>query len=66
MPKQISQAEVFGFAATEGMLPVEHFMREYFRNTGAVLRILPRFVEGAHHRGRLSTALQPLLSRRLD
>ena len=64
--EQVRQAEVFGFAATEGMLPVEHFMREYFRNTSAVLHIVPRFVEGARHRGRLSTALAPLLSRRLD
>ena len=64
--EQVRQAQVFGFAAAEGMLPVEQFMREYFRNTSAVLHIVPRFVEGAQVQSRLSAVLTPILSRRIE
>ncbi len=64
--EQVRQAQVLGFSGTSGLLPVEQFMREYFRNTSAVLHIVPRFVEGARHRGDVRMALAPVLSRRVD
>ncbi len=63
--EQVRQAQVLGFAGASGLLPVEQFMREYFRNTSAVLHIVPRFVEGARHRGDVRMALAPVLSRRV-
>ena len=37
--EQVRLAELFGYAATEAMLPVERFMQEYFRHTQAVRQI---------------------------
>ncbi len=63
--EQVRQAQVLGFSGTSGLLPVEQFMREYFRNTSAVLHIVPQFVEGVRHRRDVHRVLAPVLSRRV-
>src|SRR5262249_2481147 len=45
--EQMRIAQLFGYPGSEGLLPVEQFMREYFRNTDAVQQIVSRFIEGA-------------------
>ncbi len=37
--EQIFLAELFGYQSSEGLLPVEVFMRDYFRHTGTISRI---------------------------
>ncbi len=57
---QLRIAESRGYAAKPGLLPVEQFMRDYFRHTDAVSHIAARFVANAqsHRRmARLATAL---------
>ncbi len=62
--EQMRQAQVNGFTGSEGILPVEQFMREYFRHTSPALHIVRQFVEGARRRGGVSEALAPMVSRR--
>jgi [protein-PII] uridylyltransferase len=45
--EQLRIAKAFGFSGTEGLLPVEQFMREYFRLTNAVRNVAMRLVAGA-------------------
>lgn len=45
-------ADRLGFAPAAGMLPVEQFMREYFRHTGAVNHVAGRFMAAARSRDR--------------
>jgi [protein-PII] uridylyltransferase len=65
--EQLRIAEQFGFRGTEGLLPVEEFMREYFRLTGGVSTIVARFVARAklgHCRWR--RLLAPLVSHQFE
>ncbi|HEY5313097.1 MAG TPA: [protein-PII] uridylyltransferase, partial [Pirellulales bacterium] len=65
--EQLRLAEWFGFRGTEGLLPVEEFMREYFRLTGGVRTIVGRFVERAKTgRHRWLRWLTPLVSHRFE
>jgi [protein-PII] uridylyltransferase len=64
--EQVRLATVFGATAAQGLLEVEVFMREYFRNTHAVQQVAARFIEGAQPWTKLSDALSPLLSRNVD
>ncbi|HTQ38757.1 MAG TPA: [protein-PII] uridylyltransferase [Pirellulales bacterium] len=64
--EQVRMAKVFGSQAAEGLLEVEVFMREYFRNTHAVQQIAARFLEGARPWTKLGDALFPLLSHRVE
>ncbi len=64
--EQVRIAELFGYAATEAMLPVERFMQEYFRHTQAVRQITKRFVEGAQPYRRLTEWLGPWISYSLE
>ena len=41
--EQVRLAAVLGYQGTEGLLPVEQFMREYFRHTRAVSNLVGRF-----------------------
>ena len=45
--EQMRVAEVLGFRGQDGLLPVEEFMREYFRRTSEVSRVVTRFVTSA-------------------
>ncbi|HZZ27409.1 MAG TPA: [protein-PII] uridylyltransferase, partial [Pirellulales bacterium] len=61
--EQVRMAKVFEANAAQGLLDVEVFMREYFRNTHAVQQVAARFLEGAQPWTKLGEALFPLLSR---
>jgi [protein-PII] uridylyltransferase len=64
--EQVRLAKVFGAEAAQGMLEVEVFMREYFRNTHSVQQIAARFLEGAKPWTKLGEFLSPLLSHKVD
>jgi [protein-PII] uridylyltransferase len=64
--EQVRLASVFGATASQGMLEVEVFMREYFRNTHTVQQVAARFLEGAQPWTRLGEAFAPLLSHKID
>ena len=57
--EQIRIAELRGHRPAAGMLPVEQFMRDYFRHTDQVSHVVGRFAEKARtpQRSRLVTAL---------
>ncbi len=60
--EQVRQAGIFGYHGSEGILPVEAFMREYFWHTGTVREIVRQFLEGAQPWMKLNRAFAPLLS----
>ncbi|MDX1964193.1 MAG: [protein-PII] uridylyltransferase [Pirellulales bacterium] len=60
--QQLRIAEVFGYEATTGLLPVERFMQDYFRHSQSIRQIVARFVEGARPFRRLQEWLGPLVS----
>jgi [protein-PII] uridylyltransferase len=65
--EQLRLAERFGFRGTDGLLPVEEFMREYFRLTGGVRTIVARFVQRAKtSEHRWLRWLTPLVSHRFE
>jgi [protein-PII] uridylyltransferase len=64
--EQVRLAKVFGAAAAQGMLEVEVFMREYFRNTHGIQQVAARFLEGAQPWSRLGEFFSPLLTHRVD
>jgi [protein-PII] uridylyltransferase len=45
--EQLRLAPLYGFQGTDGILPVEQFMSEYFRHTRAVRSIVGNFVANA-------------------
>ncbi len=45
--EQLRVAKLLGYEPTAGMLPVEQFMRDYFRHTDEVSHITARFLESA-------------------
>jgi [protein-PII] uridylyltransferase len=64
--EQVRIAGAFAYLGSAGMLPVEEFMREYFRNTYAVQQIAARFLEGAQPWIKLGEALSPLFSHQVE
>lgn len=65
--EQLRLADWFSFRGTNGLLPVEEFMREYFRLTGGVSTIVSRFVLRARSgQRRWSRLLSPLVSHRFE
>jgi [protein-PII] uridylyltransferase len=64
--EQVRIAGVFGYAGSAGILPVEEFMREYFRNTYAVQQVVGRFLEGAQPWMKLAEMLSPLFSHQVE
>jgi [protein-PII] uridylyltransferase len=64
--EQVRLAEVFRFEGEEGLLPVEQFMREYFRRTRDVTRIVSHFVANAHWGSAIHRLVEPLLSHRVE
>ncbi|MHC4399737.1 MAG: [protein-PII] uridylyltransferase [Planctomycetota bacterium] len=63
--EQVRIAERLGCQAASGMLPVETFMRDYFRHTGRVSQVVARFLTKARSPGRLKTAAAVLFGHRL-
>jgi [protein-PII] uridylyltransferase len=64
--EQLRLAEHFGWRGQAGMLPVEEFMRDYFRMTNAVYHIGQRFLASARPTSRWSSILTPLLSHQVE
>ncbi|HEV3003651.1 MAG TPA: [protein-PII] uridylyltransferase [Pirellulales bacterium] len=64
--EQLRLAEWYGFKGDVGLLPVEQFMREYFRLTDGVSRVVQRFVASSRGRSRWGAWLAPLVSHRFE
>lgn len=64
--EQLRLAERFGYSGDEALLPVEQFMRDYFRHTNAVSDIVGRFVTGARRGGKWGRLFDPFLTLRFE
>jgi [protein-PII] uridylyltransferase len=64
--EQLRLAEHRGFVAADGLLPVEHFMRDYFRHTNRVSHVAKKFLEKASTNPRLDKALTVLFGHHVD
>lgn len=64
--EQVRLAELYGYPGEAGLLPVEQFMREYFRATGDVLRIVGRVIDNARTGPRWWSVLTPLVSHQVE
>lgn len=64
--EQLRLAQLWGFAGHEGVLPVEEFMRDYFRHTRAVSQIANWLVTGARPTSRIGQFLEPLVSHNVE
>jgi len=58
---QVHLAEKLGYEGKSGMLPVEQFMRDYFRRTRDVRYIVGRFLANARTRSRIGNLFGSLL-----
>ena len=64
--EQMRLAEVYGYAGSAGLLPVEQFMQEYFRMTKGVSHIVSRFVTTAGSAPAWLDVFSPLYSHRFE
>lgn len=64
--EQMRVAEAYGFQGTEALLPVEQFMREYFRHTTTISDVVTNFVATAQPGRRLAAFIAPLLSHQVE
>jgi [protein-PII] uridylyltransferase len=64
--EQVRLAEQFGLTGTETMLPVEQFMREYFRHTSQVRYLASRFADSVRPASTMRQVLAPLLSHQME
>lgn len=64
--EQLRIAELHGYTAQPGLLPVEQFMRDYFRHTSAVSRIGSRFSANAQSHDRLARLVTLLFGHRVE
>ncbi len=64
--EQVRMAGAFGYQGVEGILPVEQFMRDYFRHSHAVRQIVARFVEGADPWKKLGEVLSPIFGHQVE
>jgi [protein-PII] uridylyltransferase len=64
--EQVRVAEVAGYAGEEGLLPVEQFMREYFRRAEGVSQAVMRFMAATRRGPRWSELLAPLVSHQFE
>ncbi len=64
--EQLRMAEVLGFRGGEGMLPVEQFMRDYFRHSNHVWQMVRRREAGLHAPSAVSRVLDPVLGRTVE
>jgi len=61
--EQLRLAEWIGQTPRAGLLPVEHFMRDYFRHTNHIWRLVRRRDASMQVVSRLSRALDPVLGK---
>jgi [protein-PII] uridylyltransferase len=64
--EQLRLAEVYGYQGEAGLLPVEQFMREYFRLTDGVSHVVGRFIANSRGGPRWGQWLSPLLSHQFE
>jgi [protein-PII] uridylyltransferase len=64
--EQVRLAELRGYKQVAGLMPVEQFMREYFRHTTAVREIAAHFAATVQPRAMLKRILEPLLSHQVE
>ncbi|HKD37739.1 MAG TPA: [protein-PII] uridylyltransferase [Pirellulales bacterium] len=64
--EQVRLASAFGYEGTEGMLPVEQFMREYFRHTRAVSNLVGRFFSQIHPWSAIAEWFLPLVGHQME
>lgn len=64
--EQVRLATDYGYQGFQGVLPVEQFMREYFRQTSEVWHVASHFLESARPRPAATRVLAPLMSHRMD
>ncbi len=65
-PTQMQIAEAWGYSGSEGVLPVEQFMQEYFEHTRNVRYAASFFVDDAQSRSFISRGYEHALSRAID
>jgi [protein-PII] uridylyltransferase len=64
--EQVRLAEAFGYQGTEGLLPVEQFMREYFRHTSDVSNLVGRFISQIRPWGKLAEWISPVFGHQME
>ncbi len=64
--EQLRVAEVFGYRGSKGMLPVEQFMRDYFRHSNHVWQMVRRREASLHSASAMSRVLDPVLGRTVE
>ena len=64
--EQLRIAELWGYRGEAGLLPVEQFMREYFRMTEGVGQVVRRFAANARRGPRWGELLAPLVSHQFE
>jgi [protein-PII] uridylyltransferase len=65
-PTQLEIAKAWGYQGTEGVLPVEQFMQDYFDNTRNVLYSSAYFVDDAKRRSLPARLTESVLSKKVD
>lgn len=65
-PTQLAIAEAWGYTGSEGVLPVEQFMRDYFEHTQNVRYAASFFTDDTRARPIASRLLEVALSKRID
>src|SRR5262249_7338031 len=64
--EQLRVAKLLRYEGSEGLLPVEQFMRDYFLNSNAVQNIVARFIEGARPWNKWKQFWAPVFSRGVE
>jgi [protein-PII] uridylyltransferase len=64
--EQVRIAALRGYPPTAGMLPVEQFMRDYFRHTTGVSHVTGQFLARARARERLTRLATAMLGHRVE
>jgi [protein-PII] uridylyltransferase len=64
--EQVRIAELCGYPPIKGMLPVEQFMRDYFRHTTGVSHVTGQFLARARSRDRLTRLATAMLGHRVE
>lgn len=64
--EQVRVAEWLGHTHRSGLLPVEHFMRDYFRHTNHIWQLVRRREANLQPVSRVTRVLDPMLSKTVD
>jgi [protein-PII] uridylyltransferase len=64
--EQVRLAERYGYSGSAGLLPVEQFMRDYFRHTSQIRYLVARFVKSMRPKATVRAALSPIFSHQVE